>query len=30
MEIILRDEQVVGYVRRADYGFYVDQPIAYG
>ena len=30
MEAIYKDGEVVGYVRRADYAFYLDKPIAYG
>lgn len=30
METIYRNGQVVGYVRRADYGFYIEKPMAYG
>ena len=30
MEAIYKDNKVVGYVRRADYAFYLDKPIAYG
>ncbi len=30
MEAIWRNDKVVGYVRRADFGFYIDKPIAYG
>ena len=30
METISRNGKVVGYIRRADYGFFIDKPIAYG
>lgn len=30
LEAIWRDGQVVGHVRRADFGFTVDKTIAYG
>jgi hypothetical protein len=30
LEAIFRDGAPVGYVRRADYGFYLDKPVAYG
>ena len=30
METVHRNGSVVGYIRRADYGFYIDKPIAYG
>ena len=30
LEAIYRDGVPVGYVRRADYAFYVDAPLAYG
>ena len=30
MEAIYKDGKAVGYVRRADYAFYIDKPIAYG
>jgi len=30
LEAIYRDGLPAGYVRRADYGFYIDKPIAYG
>ena len=30
MEAVVRNGQVIGYIRRADYGFFIDQPMAYG
>lgn len=30
LEAIYRDGVPVGYVRRADYAFYLDAPLAYG
>ena len=26
----MRNDQVIGFIRRADYGFFIDVPIAYG
>ena len=26
----MRNDQVIGFIRRADYGFFIDMPIAYG
>ena len=30
LETIYRDGEVVGHVRRADYAFHLDKPVAYG
>ena len=30
MEAVVRNDQVIGFIRRADYGFFIDRPIAYG
>ena len=30
MEAVVRNDQVIGFIRRADYGFFIDVPIAYG
>ena len=30
MEAVVRNDQVIGFIRRADYGFFIDMPIAYG
>jgi hypothetical protein len=30
LEAIYRDGIPVGYVRRSDYGFFLDKPVAYG
>ena len=30
LETIYRDDLVVGHIRRADYAFFLDKPVAYG